>query len=316
VTVTAPSTPRPSARHFIVCADDFAIDAGAVEAIVELIERGRVTATSALVDAPHWRAAAAALPARPRGAAGPRGADIGLHLNLTQPFPAPGGTRAPQRWPLGELIVRCALRAIEPAVLQAEIERQLDAFEDAVGRRPDYIDGHQHVHQLAGVREALVTAVLQRYGTDAPWLRSTRPPEGVRGIKACGIAALGDRHLRALASGARLRVSRCLAGVYDFRAATGVERERYRQQLGRWLQLGPDGTVLMCHPATRAAADDPIGAARAMEYATLGSAEFGARLDAAGIALGTGSAWLDAQAGAAGARAVAPQSGAGGGGTP
>jgi len=347
VTAATPSAPAPSARHWIVCADDFAIDDGAVDAILDLIERGRVTATSALVDAPPWRAAAAALLAASAaspaaspaasaapspaaspaagtsanagasGAAGapagpgprPRRADVGLHLNLTQEFGPPGRTRGTGRWPLGELIVRCTLGAIAPDLLRATIERQLDAFEEAMGRRPDYIDGHQHVHQLATVREQLVAIVQRRYGADTPWLRSTRAPPGVRDIKARGIAALGDRPLRALAGAARLPVSAWLAGVYDFRAATGRDRERYRRHLRHWLRCGPDGTVLMCHPAGRAEPADPIAAARTMEYAVLGSEEFGAELAAAGIGLGTGSAWLAARAAAPqgrGAGAAAP----------
>ena len=51
----------------------------------------------------------------------------------------------------------------------AEIERQLDAFEAAWGSGPDFVDGHQHVHVLPGVRGPLLRALTRRGGR--PWLR-------------------------------------------------------------------------------------------------------------------------------------------------
>jgi len=283
---TEPIAQRRSTRRWIVCADDFAIDSGAVDGIVDLIARGHITATSALVGSPLWRAAAGMLPTGVGRSAGmaPRRADIGLHLNLTHAFAA----QATAVWPLGELILRCALGAISRAALRAAIEHQLDAFENEMGRRPDYVDGHQHVHQFAVVREELIAALLRRYPSDPPWLRSTRPPSTVRDFKARGIAALGDRRLRDLAAAAHLRTSAYLVGVYDFRA----DRESYWHRLSHWVRGGPDGTVLMCHPSLRTEHGDAIAAARAMEYAALGSEDFRTVLANADIALTTGGALL------------------------
>jgi predicted glycoside hydrolase/deacetylase ChbG (UPF0249 family) len=274
----AGATPASGARRWVSCADDFAIDGGAVDAIVELIAQGRVTATSALVDAPLWPSAARQLPERPT-------ADIGLHLNLTQRFtPHTAGI-----WPLRELIWRCATGRLPHAPLQAAIARQLDAFEAQRGRPPDYIDGHQHVHQFGVVRDALIAELQRRYPGRPLWVRSTRPPPGVRDTKARGIALLGDRGLRAQAAAARLPVSAYLVGVYDFGAGSAAERATYRARVTRWLDSGPDGSVLMCHPAARAQADDPIGTARVMEYALLRGSEWAATVQRANILLVRGS---------------------------
>ena len=270
--------PPTGARRWVSCADDYAIDAGSIDAITALISQGRVTATSALVDAPLWPSAARQLPAAPR-------ADIGLHLNLTQAF-APGAAGI---WPLGELLWRCATGRLPAQPLQAAIARQLDAFEARLGRPPDYVDGHQHVHQFGGVRETLLAELQRRYPDARPWIRSTRPPPGIGGGKARGIALLGDQRLRARAAAARLPTSAYLVGVYDFAAGSAADRSRYRALVSRWLEAGPEGSVLMCHPASRAEAGDPIGAARVMEYALLGGAEFGAALHRAGVELVTGS---------------------------
>jgi predicted glycoside hydrolase/deacetylase ChbG (UPF0249 family) len=278
--VSAPAAPAAAGvRRWVSCADDFAIDAGAIEAILELIAAGRVTATSVLADSPLWPEAARALGDAPR-------ADIGLHLNLTQAF-RPGTEGI---WPLGELLWRSATGQLARPLLQAAIARQLDAFEAQRGRPPDYIDGHQHVHQFGTVREVLVGELQRRYPSHRPWIRSTRPPAGVGGRKARGIAWLGDRRLRARAAAGGLRTSGYLVGVYDFAAGSASDRAAYRATMARWLQCGPTGSVLMCHPAVRAEAADPIGAARVMEYGFLGGAEFGAALHRAGVELVPGSA--------------------------
>ena len=277
----AAAAPPTGVRRWVSSADDFAIDAGAVDAIVELIARGRVTATSALVDAPLWASAARQLPAAADAAA----VDVGLHLNLTQGFAA--GTTGV--WPLGELVWRCATGRLARAPLEAALARQFDAFEAQLGRAPDYIDGHQHVHQFGVVRDVLLRELQRRYPAARPWIRSTRPPAGVHDRKARGIALLGERGLRLRAAGAGLPMSPWLVGVYDFRAGSAADRVTYRAQLARWMDVGPDASVLMCHPASRADAADPIGAARVMEYGHLGGSEFGAALHRAGIVLVRGS---------------------------
>jgi predicted glycoside hydrolase/deacetylase ChbG (UPF0249 family) len=270
---TAPGAALPAARRWVACADDYAIDAGAIDGIADLLARGRLTATSALVDAPHWRSAATALPAA---------ADIGLHLNLTQAFaPRPART-----WPLVELIVRARAGLLPRAQVRDSIERQLDAFESGLGRRPDYIDGHQHVHQFATVRDELLAALHRRYAANLPWIRVTRAPPGVGDLKARFIALLGDAGLRRRAARIGAPMSDWLVGVYGFEGGA----PEYLERLRRWLAAGPDGSVLMCHPARSAPGDDPIGRARVAEFAVLESGSFSESLDQAGVRLVRGSA--------------------------
>ena len=283
--IGAPAPPTGSKpRHWIACADDFAIEESAVDAILELIERGRITATSVLVDSPLWPAAAQRLQAqlaqRQPGQSLAR-ADVGLHLNLTQAFAA----TTSGVWPLAELVARCAVRALPRRLLNAAIEHQLDTFEDAMGRRPDYVDGHQHVHQFAVVRDALLHVLQRRYTRERPWLRSTRVPRGVRDLKARGIAALGDRSLRKLAAASHFHTNAYLVGVYDFHA----DRAAYWQRLKQWLRDGPEASVLMTHPALQAPRGDPLAAARPMEFAVLASTQFGALLAQCQITLTTGT---------------------------
>ena len=84
-----------------------------------------------------------------------------------RPF-APEGT-----FPPVSTVVLLALRRKLPlAEIRAEIDRQLDSFETVMGRRPDYVDGHQHVHGLPGVRDALIEAMAARGLAGRVWLRN------------------------------------------------------------------------------------------------------------------------------------------------
>lgn len=224
--------------------------------------------------APAWAAGAAAL--RQRFATN---LDLGLHLNLTEAV-APGHWRRP----LAPLIVSACLHLLPVDRLRAEMAAQFDAFEAALGRPPDFVDGHQHVHQLPQVRELLIETLLQRYPMRRPWLRRTSPPAsrlagGADARKQRRIAALGAQALSAQAAECGFPQNRGFVGVYDF----GGSDEDYAARMGAWCAEIGDGGLLMCHPASRARAGDPIGAARQREYALLRGEAFGALLHAQGL---------------------------------
>ena len=143
-------------NRVLLCADDYGLAPGVNEAICDLIAAGRLTATSVMSLCPHWRDGAAPLKDLADKA------DVGLHFTLTDQPPlgampslAPEG-RLP---PLGALMKRSYTGGLDAAEIRAELARQIDAFTDAWGGPPAYIDGHQHVHQLPTVREAVADAL-------------------------------------------------------------------------------------------------------------------------------------------------------------
>lgn len=259
-------------RRLAVCADDYGLHPAIDEAVLALAQRGRISATSCMTGSPNWRSAAPAL----RGAAATL--EAGLHLDLTE-HPFQPRLRMPlQRWAAcahGRLVPRTALRA--------EVDAQLDAFEAAVGRPPAHVDGHQHVHQLPGVRDIVVAALEARYPASRPWLRRTRRLPGLPAArKSWLIQALGDAGLHRLASGRGYRQNEHLLGVYDFEGDTG----RYLALLDRWLRAARDGDLLVCHPATRTPAGDAIGPARRREYEVLAGPAFGDLVAREGLRIG------------------------------
>lgn len=264
-----------AARQWVVCADDFALDHGAIEATLALIKLGRVTATSALVDSPHWKAAAPELKAVSDNA------DVGLHLNLTDRL-EPGTST----WPLPSLLIQSTLRFLPRWRVHDQVERQLDSFADAFGRLPDFIDGHQHAHQLPVVREVLVESVLAREPKSLPWLRICLPPDEDEDYKARVVGMLGAPALLELARLHGFPTNARLVGVYGF----DLKRDAYLAKVRNWLKAGPDGAVFMCHPSTKASAKDPIGAARRMELGVLAGQSFADALARAGVTAVRGTA--------------------------
>ena len=226
-------------------------------AALALRRDGRAQALSCMVGAPAWPDGAQALR---RDSAGP--SDVGLHLDFTQhPLTLP-----PTSW--SSLWMQGRLDRLSPAALHVEIAAQLDRFEQHLGRRPDFIDGHQHVHQFPQVRDALVDLLLKRYPYQKPWLRSTRSTSWR--LKPMMIGQLGNRALTADADLLAFPHNRRLLGVYDFSGGP----ERYEALLSRWLQGAQHGDLLMCHPSANLIPDDPIAQARVDEYQVLSDPRF------------------------------------------
>ncbi len=262
----------------LLCADDYAMHPLIDQAVQQLALAGRLSATSCMTTAPGWRQAARALPAlRP-------GLSVGLHFNLTEGH---GGVYAARG--LGALLRAAYLGRLPRRQLQAAWRAQLDAFEDALGTPPDFIDGHQHVHQLPGVRQALLAELQARYGNQAalPWLRSTRPAGALwRSPKALVIALLGGYSATRQWQRAGLGMNAGFGGVYGFDAPQVAD---YRRHMQHWLaQMPASGGLLMCHPASAALPGDALGAQRRVEHDYLASAAFAEDLAQAGTRLHQG----------------------------
>jgi len=269
---------------FILCADDYAIAPGVSRAIVRLIERGRLSATSCMTVSPHWPDHALWLaPCADQ-------ADIGLHFTLTDQVPlGPMPRLAPRgRFPsLPRLLALALTRRLDEAEIAAELDRQIERFESAFGRPPDFIDGHQHAHQLPIIREIVLRAMHERL--QGAYLRICDEPlaaimqRRVATMHALVISALG-RGLRREATRLGIPANRRFAGVRTFH-----ERRPYPALFRRFVAGAPQGLLVMCHAGqadAALAAADPVTDQRNDEYAYLQSTEFADDLAASGVTLG------------------------------
>ena len=246
-------------KRITLCADDFAQSPAISDGILQLIDTGRIHATSVMTQSPHWPALASSL----KSTAATR-ADVGLHFNLTHPFTQPAQG-------LGSLLLKAQLRQLPRAALYDEYLRQIDAFTQHYDALPDHIDGHQHVHAFHGARDALFQAIHARW--PAGQLPYVRAPDQLLGVGAQWVegrvvrwGASGFYH-RARAH--RLCVAPHFAGLYDLQPDAG-----FAERLTQWISQCPDQTLIMCHPGKApATADnsDPIAPARSVEFAFLNS---------------------------------------------
>lgn len=269
-------------RTLTACIDDFGFGSGIDEAAIDLVDANRVHAVGCMTTSPRWSAARAA---DLKKAAARHGAELGLHLDLTE---SAGRT-------LRQVMRLAWRRQFDPVVLDAEIDRQLDRFEHAFGRPPDFVDGHQHVHQFPVIRNRLLDRLAARPHRFRPWLRVTVP--GVVTVKSAVIGALGGLAMRRLADARGYRHNERLLGVYGFDGDPRV----YGAHLRRWLARARTGDLLMCHPGTAAgslcADTDPIGRARVAEHAVWSGSELPAWLHAQRLELGPAT-WRPAAHGA------------------
>ena len=267
-------------RVLQLCADDFGLSPGVSRGIARLAARERLSAISCLANAPHWRDSAPALRDLPASI------DVGLHFNLTEGVPLSAELRS--RWPrlpsLPRLIAAAHLRALPRGAIAGEFAAQRDAFIAARGRAPDFVDGHQHVHHLPGVRDI----VLEGIAPSATPVRNTGRVLGPGfAVKRALIAATGGRALQRELALRGIAHNRALLGVYDF--APGL----YRRWMQGWLAAVPaDGALLFCHPGAHdeSGVADAIAAARGPEADYLASDAFADDLAAANVVLGR--AWV------------------------
>lgn len=265
----------------VLCADDFGLTEGVCHGILDLADMARISATGVMANMPWWPRYAGELRARSPEIG------VGLHLNLTQGGPlGPMPTFAPLgRFPShGTLLPRALAGSVPADEIGAEIERQLDRFEDHFGRGPDFVDGHQHVHQLPVVREALAARLA---GTGA-YVRLCAEPtarilrRGVAVPKALLIARLGGGLAR-LARRAGIPHNRGFSGVYDLSG-----KEPFAPLMERFVTGIRPGALVMCHPGfpdAELAAVDPVTTPRRAEHDYLAGDAFPAMLEARGLRL-------------------------------
>jgi predicted glycoside hydrolase/deacetylase ChbG (UPF0249 family) len=218
-------------------------------------------------------------------------ADLGLHFNLTLGAPlgnmpafAPNGA-----FPAMNAIVPAAWRSALPRrEILDELRRQIDAFEDAYGAPPDYVDGHQHVQVLPGIGDDLIAELFARGLAGKTWLRDSadRPrrifARGKHWGKALTVAALA-RGFRAKARAAGFSLNDGFSGFSDFDA-----QGDYAADFASFLRAPGAKPLIMCHPGhvdAELARLDPVTDSREVELAFLLSDRFTAILDAAGAKL-------------------------------
>jgi predicted glycoside hydrolase/deacetylase ChbG (UPF0249 family) len=273
-------------RRIWLCADDYGISPAVNLAIRDLAVRERLNATSVLVVAPSfYRSEASSLDALNTSAAR---VSVGLHLALTTPFrPVSKGfkvTSGGRFANLAQTLHLAVMRRFEQRELRAEISSQMEAFGEAFGRVPDFVDGHQHVHLFPQISEAVLETVkamapnawVRQCGRMIPMRRRFEDRKGL-------LLDVLSYRLRRRSAALGLRTNPAFAGTYRFAEGAG-----FAALFSRFLDGLPAESVVMCHPGfvdDELRRLDPLTTLREREYAYLTSDAFPAALASKGLAL-------------------------------
>lgn len=246
-------------KNIILCADDYGQNTAISQAIIQLLKEKRLSATSCMTTTREWEAQAKWLhPFQDK-------VDLGLHFNLTEGKPLSSlfsGTFPT----LLTLLIKAYWQQLDQAAIEAECHAQIDQFQGKIGRLPDFIDGHQHIHQLPTIREALFAVYKKRLQHNRCYIRCVSQALGQGAyfkrliIQACG-ANLFKKQLIQRA----IPHNTSFAGFYSFKQA-----KHYARIFSQFLQGIQENGLMMCHPglpqASTERTTDPIAFSRPYEY--------------------------------------------------
>jgi predicted glycoside hydrolase/deacetylase ChbG (UPF0249 family) len=266
---------QTSMRTLTLCADDFGQSTDINQGILALLSLKRLAAVSVMSQGPAWALGAPALKEHQQTA------DIGLHLNLTHRFDSDTYVR-----PLAAWLVSAPLGWVDRQAVRDTFRQQIDLFVKHLGRLPDYLDGHQHVHAFAVIREIVVEVIAEYWQAQAkPWVRAPDQliDNGRVPFKAW-VLRTATSGFTAHLDNAGLLYPAGFAGLYALTLAAN-----FPERMAGWLRQLPTGTLIMVHPGERSSdisdISDPIRDARYAELQHLQSLQFADRLQSAGVRL-------------------------------
>ena len=227
-------------RRIWLCADDYGISPGVNRGIRELIEHGRLNATSVMVVGPAvGRDEVAALQAAIAKSAR---CAIGLHATLTAPF--------------------------RPLTMHF---RPLDG--GMFNRAPDFVDGHQHVQLYPQLRDGFLAAVKEK--APGAWVRQARrnlPLAKRLGSPKALLLDYLSTQFRRRAAQAGVAFNPAFSGAYDY-----SREPDYGALMRAFLDRLPEDGVVMCHPGfvdEILVGLDPLTVTRETEFAYLAGEDF------------------------------------------
>lgn len=258
-------------KRIVLCADDYGQAPEISQSIITLIINGRLSATSCLVNSPYWMEHAKLLiPFKSQ-------VDIGLHFNLTE------GNAISKRYieiygaklsSLPTLLRKAFLRKLDSEAIEAECQAQIDRFTEAINFLPNFIDGHQHVHQFPVIRDVFIRVYKQRLRQQNSYVRwvneKIKLTDLRKNFKKIVIRATGSNALKKQLEYHHIPHNQSFAGIYSF-SKVG----QYGKKFQRFLHEIEDGGMIMCHPGLASAStEDVIAEARYEEYQYLGDSQF------------------------------------------
>ena len=244
----------------IVCADDFGMSLEINSAIVKLLENRRISAVSCLVTGSAWKEGSILLKEFDN-------IDVGLHLS----FP---------HLSFAQILRLAYSRMISKGEIFREFKFQLECFQEKTGRYPDFLDGHQHIHQLPVFRSVVVD-LTNFIGADRIYIRNSAVSiidifsRRTSILKNILISIPGKSFKKCLVKSG-IRTNNDLLGVYDFNKYN--DPERIFKVLLKTIKK--PNSIFMVHPG-----DDNLIVNRKAEAEYLNSCEYKHDIEHSGLYL-------------------------------
>ncbi|MDD3276022.1 MAG: ChbG/HpnK family deacetylase [Kiritimatiellales bacterium] len=206
----------------ILCADDFGMTEDINRAVTELARAGKIHAVSCMVNLPFFTA---------EQLSDLGSVKLGLHFTLAE---------TPQEF--RNLVFSAYTRRLNRDAVYRKLSDQFERFEEASGRRPDFIDGHLHIQQLPVIRDVVIEFIQNRCAGNPPHVRNAAMPLRQCSLKSLFIAAPGRALKRKLLK-AGIPTNNGFGGIYNY-----SDFMRYPQHLEKFLRTIPENGIIMVHP--------------------------------------------------------------------
>lgn len=242
-------------KSVIINADDVGMHPAVDDGVAALVSQGIVTAASVMALGSPDRNALTHMRKY--------GASLGLHLDFTSEM---AHRQQHSKRTVAATIVEAWGGRLDPLITREAVRYQFHRYCDLTGALPDFVDGHEHVHQFPVIRDALFEVLAEAAPGKRICIRNTSPMRW-RGGKAAIIAALGASAVQRLAQRGGHHCNADFFGVYDL--SSNADLPKYWRG---WLSSQKvSGALAMCHPASAARSLEPF---RLREFLFLGSPQF------------------------------------------
>ncbi|MFV9984389.1 MAG: ChbG/HpnK family deacetylase [Francisella endosymbiont of Hyalomma asiaticum] len=252
-------------KKIIICADDFGMSDNINSAIINLLEKKIINATSCMPNMSAFKPGIAQLKKIYDDFS-----HVGIHLNLTDgsAFINPKSITSNRKFlSLSKLLVKSKLRAISYADVYNELKAQINNFIEHWGELPDFIDGHQHVHHFPVIRKAVINLYKDfNMYTKQTYIRSTYKIDK-SDFKSLIIYRSGAKKFYNMLIKNNIKHNSSFSGVYSLES----NNQDFRKVILEAYVEIKDGGIIMCHPAVDIDIKDPISQSRVKEFAYFNS---------------------------------------------
>lgn len=215
----------------ILCADDFGYSTAVSEGILDLIELRRIRSTSVLIKKLAVDPNCSDLVQRLLHS----DASIGLHFDLT-------------RFSLIKLVLLSNLHLMSRKLkreIAKEFADQVDLFRKIFGKNPDFVDGHQHVHQFP-----VISAIIFAFYKKENWKPATRLVKNTNHpffwLKARIIYVVSSIFYLKRLNKFHISHNTSFSGIYNFHT-----RKKYNEMFPQFVFSLDDNGLIMVHPKRR-----------------------------------------------------------------